>query len=341
MIKLLADASLPGLQALFKPPFQVTTYQYEADLPDLLTNQDILLCRSTLKVTAALLAATTLRCVATASSGTDHIDKAYLTSRDISCLDAKGSNALAVANYVLASFAYLKQKQLLPGQRVGIIGMGAVGQQVMPMLEKIGFEVLPYDPIRAVQESTFRSATLADVMRCDVICIHANLHATQPFPSYHLLDKTFFQQLNPNTVIINASRGDVVNEVDLLNTDNRLIYCTDVYSNEPYLHAQIIERATLCTPHIAGHTLEAKQRAVIYIAKALYALYQIPIPAECLPVLPVTSLSLTTDWSAQILSLYDPDRETQLLKQAHDKSAIFLTLRRAHQFRHDFSVKYT
>ncbi len=340
MIKLLADASLPGLQTLFKSPFQLTTYQQEADVASLLKTQDILLCRSTLKVTAALLtAATNLRCVATASSGSDHIDKTYLNAHDILCLDAKGSNALAVANYVLASFAYLEKMQLLPGRRVGIIGMGAVGQQVMSMLEAIDCEVIPCDPIRANEDRLFHSATMADMTQCDVICVHANLHTTQPFPSYDLLNKTFFQQLKPNTVIINASRGNIVNEDDLLNVQNKLIYCTDVYCNEPHPNAHILERATLCTPHIAGHTIEAKQRAVIYLAKALHSLYQIAIPTACSQALPIISLPLGTDWSTQILSLYHPEQETQLLKQAQDKSAVFLTLRRAHQFRHDFSVK--
>src|SRR5690554_546410 len=100
-MKILADASLPGLLQAFPKPFQLTLYHELKEVPQLLSGKEILLCRSTLKIAEPLLKGHSLRYLATASSGTDHIDKAYLRANSIELFDAKGSNATAVADYVI------------------------------------------------------------------------------------------------------------------------------------------------------------------------------------------------------------------------------------------------
>lgn len=336
-INVLADESLPGLWQFFLPPFELTTYQSDKEIPELICGKSVLLCRSTLKVDANLLKRAELVCVATASSGIDHIDLTYLRQQGIHCFDAKGSNAIAVANYVLASLAYLQDKSLLGGMRVGIIGMGAVGQQLLRDLQTIGFQVVTYDPLR--KDVGFISDSFSDLFDCDVICVHPNLHHGPVFPSYHLLNADFFKALKSDTVIINASRGDVVCETALLCSEASFLYCTDVYANEPNINPQLIDRATLCTPHIAGHTIEAKRRAVSDIAKKIHDFFRLPLPSVCDAELDVCQQILTTNWVKQVLVQYDPGQETKQMKQASDKSEQFLSLRRKHQFRHDFSVK--
>lgn len=334
-MKILADASLPDLQTIFKKPFQLTLYQREDQIPTLITGQDVLLCRSTLKVTAALLANSTIRFVATASSGIDHIDEAYLQAHDIILLDAKGSNAQAVADYVLSSIAYLQQQHLLSGTRAAVIGMGAVGQHVSSLLKKAGFQVLPYDPPRTLRDAHFDSVTFDEVLQCDLLCIHANLHQTAPFPSKNMLNESNLTQLKKNAVIINASRGGIVNETDLLSCSSSPIYCTDVYLKEPHISLPVVAYATLCTPHIAGHSIEAKRQAVVQIAQALYLHISLPCPEKINPTL--LPLQLPANWQEKVLSLYNPALESQMLKQAMDKKEMFIQLRRQHQFRHDFN----
>lgn len=336
-MNILADASLPGLEAAFPKPFHVTTYHQPDEINQLLLGQDVLLCRAALKVNQSLLKNHSLRYVATASSGTDHLDHLWLNSQNIQIIDAKGSNARAVADYVVASLAVLKQQSLIRGHTAGIVGLGKVGSQVAVRLQAAGLQIRTYDPLKAARE-TFHSCSLEELYQVDLLCIHAELHNKQPYPSTNLIHRDFFNRLKPGCVIINAARGGIVNEEALLHTSKPLIYCTDVYLNEPNIDARIIDKSTICTPHIAGHSLEAKYAAVAMVSAALHQIAGLPLPQFAAPELP-NSLKLEKNelWYETVLNIYDPTQETLFLKQALDKKTAFLDLRKQHQMRHDFS----
>ncbi|KTC95799.1 4-phosphoerythronate dehydrogenase [Legionella erythra] len=338
MIHLLADASLPNLKTAFPAPFCVSVYQHPADIPSLLPGKHVLLCRSTLNVNAALLGHHTLDCVATASSGIDHLDEAFLSSRGITLVDAKGCNAQAVADYVMATLAWFELNQPLAGQQAGIIGYGEVGLRVAKRLQAAQWTVRCFDPPKADREPGFHSCSLDELTASDLICVHANLHDALPYPSRNSLNADFLRQLKPGTVIINASRGGIVNEADVL-TFPHIRYCTDVYGNEPAVNEAIVSSALLCTPHIAGHSLEAKQRAMTLLSDKLHAHYGLkPLP-EPLPVRQALPAQADRDgWPSLLLSLYNPAKETAAFKQAVNKEQAFLQLRRAHTIRHDFST---
>lgn len=338
MINLLADSSIPGLHQAFPPPFSLSFYSQPQEIARLLPSKEILLCRSTLKVNESLLQNHTLKYVATASSGTDHIDEAFLNTRGITLFDAKGSNADAVADYVTACLAWLSVHKNYHGKKAAVIGYGSVGQKVTSRLRAAGLRVIVYDPPKAFREDTFMSCKWEELASCDLICVHANRHDDQPNPSLNLLDKVFFDNLKPNSVIINTSRGGIVNEEDLLSLQKPLLYCTDVYNNEPDIHSDIVNKATLCTPHIAGHSIEAKLAAVALLSQQLHACYLLQIPdleSQLRYALPA-HLNDTLSWQAIILSLYNPEIESRQLKQDTNKKNAFLSLRPAHHFRHDF-----
>ncbi|MGQ3890421.1 NAD(P)-dependent oxidoreductase [Legionella sp. CNM-4043-24] len=335
-MKLLADASLPGLIDCFPAPFKLSLYHNEHELRQLLPDHDALLCRSTLKVTEDLLQGSQLRCIATASSGTDHIDKDLLLSKSIELFDARGSNASSVADYVLASIAWLDKNTAFRGKRALIIGYGAVGSTVARRLERIGYEVLAYDPLKG---DGFQSCDLDEISRCDLICVHASLHDSSPHPSRGLLSNTLLQTIRTNAAIINAARGGIVDESALLALKPPLYYCTDVYSNEPGCHPGVIEFASLCTPHIAGHSVEAKLDAVRMASHSLHAYCQLKTPAwEPLQAEQELVLDGEDDWRDKVLALYNPEEETLGLKLAADKREAFLRLRKAHCC-HDFGIR--
>lgn len=341
-MKILADASLPHLDMLFQAPCHLATYTNQDELLSALLHDDhdVLLCRSTLHVTAELLSNSKLRCVATASSGVDHIDLDYLNTQNIQLLDAKGCNAEAVSDYVLSTLAYLDMHQKLPGKRVGIMGAGEVGSRVNARLHALGFEVLLYDPPKASINPDFISCSLEDFSSCDVLCIHANLHNTQPYSTQNFLNTEFLQSLKPNTVMVNAARGGMLDEQALLHIKHPITYCTDVYQSEPKINPEIISYATLCTPHIAGHSIEAKSDAVLHISQALHRAFKLRPPAAL--TYPKLTLDSSDDsWQARALAQYNPIHETLKLKQAYDKNAEFLNLRRAHRHRHNFSQYQT
>lgn len=337
-MKILADASLPGLTKAFPKPFELTTYHQAAELKSLLPGQDILLCRANLQINADLLAAQSLRFIATASSGTDHIDKNILTQKNIQLIDAKGANASAVADYVCACLAYLLTTNKLAGRKAGIIGLGKVGEKVRDRLSALDFSLALYDPPKALVDEQFRSCNLEDLRTCDLICIHAELQDSLPYPSRNLLDHAFLYALKDHCVIINAARGDIVNEEALLSISKPLLYCTDVYSKEPAINPAIVERAYLCTPHIAGHSLEAKFLAVAQVSKALHEAFGLTPPASEVPKLNLRPIPRNETWAQQILSIYNPAEESRLLKEAMHKQEAFLSLRKAHNTRHDFAA---
>lgn len=337
-MNILVDATLPHVVELFGSPFRISLYKTPEEAHNLLPGHDILLCRSTLNVTAEFLAGSSIQCVATASSGVDHIDIDYLKNQGIRLLDAKGCNARAVADYVVATLARLYTNNLVLGNKAGVIGVGVVGSQVVRRLQAAGFEVICFDPLRETLDTDYDYRPLADLQTCDLLCVHANLHNEPPYPSVNLLSTDFLSRLKPGTIIINAARGGIINEDALLTIKSPITYCTDVYLNEPAVNGKIIDFATLCTPHIAGHSIEAKSDAVVKISQQLHQHFGLtPITGlgNYSPVILPTVPNMLY-WQDTILSIYDPFIDTQLLKSATDKARAFVIQRQAHKNRHDF-----
>ena len=339
-MKILADATLPLIKELFPAPFQLTRYYSAKEAKDQLGKHQILLCRSTLKINEAFLQHHSLTCIATASSGIDHIDTHQAQQLGIKVFDAKGANAHSVADYVTAILAWLSKSHSMQRKCAGIIGMGRVGKAVYHRLITLGFDVICYDPYLADQNQAYPWTSLKQISECELICIHPNLHDNLPFPSVRLIDEHFLAALQPNTILINTSRGGVVCEESLLKNPTPLYYYTDVYQNEPNINARVIAKATLCTPHIAGHSIEAKNNAVIQLSEQLHAHYGLPFDIHEAPPLPQQKKVCLSknDWPEEVLALYNPFIETEQLKNSSDLEQTFLSLRAAHQFRHDFNI---
>lgn len=342
-MNIIADATLPNLLELFPKPFKITTYNNHETLREALAFHDVLLCRSTLKVDETLLKNSQIQCVATASSGTDHIDASYLNSKKIKLFDAKGSNAHAVADYVTATLAWLEQQHKLTGKKAGVIGVGEVGTRVIERLNLLGYNVSCYDPYRVHAHHSFNLVNFQDLLDCDLLCIHANLHQNAPWPTLNLIHADVMSHLKPGTTIINASRGGIVNETDLLNTKTKIHYCTDVYSEEPNINPDIVHFSTLCTPHIAGHSIEAKKKAIIQLKHQLHRHLELTssdnfpsLLARNDKMLKKLNLNSNKAWQNDALNLYNPHHETLMLKRHPNKRESFLNSRKAHTNRHDF-----
>lgn len=337
-MKILADASLNYVSELFATHFELGWYQHADEARAQIKHYDILLCRSTLKVDAKLLAGSAIQYVLTASSGIDHIDDAMLKKQGIGLLNAKACNARAVADYVSACLAYLLSSKNIRGEQAGIIGVGEVGRRVAQRLQSAGFQLLYYDPLKALRETSFKSCDLEQLYACDVLCLHANLHSGQAYPSKNLLNAAFFKSLNKDCCIINAARGGIVNENDLLQQKKHFFYCTDVYCNEPSPNAELLDYALLCTPHIAGHSIEAKNNSVLFLSQQLHQLLGLAQAANPFSASTIAShLNVKSSWQESLLSLYNPSEDTLCLKTAKDKTQAFLSQRASHQ-RHDFCV---
>lgn len=336
-MNILADATLPDLEYYFPKPFRLNFYRTHQEASRLIKSHQILLCRSTLTVTPEFLKDSPIECIATATSGIEHISESYLKSKKIQLYDAKGSNASAVADYVIALCALVFPNTEELKIRAGIIGLGEIGSRVAKRLKTLGCEIFSFDPPKAVLDSNFQSCKLEDLYTCELICIHANWHEHSPYPSHHLLSKDFFKQAKPGLCIINASRGNILHEIAFLESKIPIKYCTDVYSNEPHINPLIVEKALFCTPHIAGHSIEAKNSAIYHLSQKLHHHYHFDFNHKLIkkPEF-IGQIKNTKSWQEMILSLYNPQIETELLKESVNKNQAFLDCRKKHQNRHDF-----
>lgn len=263
-----------------------------------------LFVRSTTRVDAALLSGTNVRFVGTASSGHDHLDIPYLQKHGIAWRAAAGCNAHAVAEYVLYAISdyllhrphhslpaivpkdtsgesnsyTLKTTSPLPWNHVclGIIGYGHVGRSVAHLLKTTGIQVLINDPpaLQAgllSQEETSRHRSIAQISsQCDIVTNHVPLCTDGKHPTAQLLTGNFFANLRREAAFIHASRGGVCNEHALLKSiaSNNTRAYVDVWHGEPAFLPGLASSVRVCTPHIAGHSMDAHYVAADMMLRA-------------------------------------------------------------------------
>ena len=147
-MKIVADTNIPYVKECFASLGDVAVVSGREISPDIVADADILLVRSITKVNEQLLAHSTVKFVATATIGVEHIDQEYLASRQIGFASAPGSNANSVAEYVIAALLALgkKHKFELEGKSIGIVGVGNVGSKVAAKTEALGMTCVLNDP---------------------------------------------------------------------------------------------------------------------------------------------------------------------------------------------------
>ncbi|MCB1826848.1 MAG: 4-phosphoerythronate dehydrogenase [Coxiellaceae bacterium] len=274
-MKIIYEQNIPFVSNFFTELADLHPLASNALTPENLKDADALLVRSVNSVNATLLRDTPIRFVGSASAGFDHLDIDYLNQQKIAWAYAPGCNAQAVADYVLLSVAHLLQQQKFRHNqpRVGIIGMGYVGQRVFDTLNKLGFDVVVNDPPRADNEVDFESAPLDKFHDLDLICVHTALTMNGPHPSYHLIDQHFLEKLNPHCVLLNASRGACIDSQALKKM--KLTTILDVWENEPNIDVELVESAYIATQHIAGWSLPSKYHATRQLYDAFCSHFEV------------------------------------------------------------------
>ncbi len=261
-MKIIADHKISSLDSLFCSKGELVALSAETITRKKLHDADCLFVRSVTTVNALLLEGTSIQFIGTATAGTDHLDLAYLNQANIAWTHAPGANAQAVSDYVLCVIASLRQQGLLKKNalRAGVVGVGQAGQRVVALLFALGFEVLMNDPPRAKREADFISIPLEEFMDLDLICLHTPLTFDGEFPSYHLINKDFLSRQKSGGVLLNAGRGAVVDSVALKQASH-MIKVLDVWENEPDIDLELLQSASIATPHIAGYSRASKHRA--------------------------------------------------------------------------------
>ena len=292
-----------------------------------------LFVRTRTKCNAALLDGSSVRFVGTATIGYDHIDRTYCEKNGIVWKNAAGCNEGAVLQYI-QSVIY-EWTPCVKGLSIGVVGVGEIGSRVAVWAESVGMTVLRNDP--PLETAGVKGlVSLSDIAaKCDVVTFHPTLQRGGEYPSYHLASEAFFDSLQRCRLLINASRGPVVDNVALLNAlESGKLSCAvlDVWENEPQVDLRLLNKVYIATPHIAGYSAEGKLNAtrIVLDAFARFVDYNGTVPALSLPAPadPVIASSLPD----ALLGIYSPLADSARLKAA---PSMFEELRNSYTLRRE------
>jgi erythronate-4-phosphate dehydrogenase len=351
-MKILADQNMPLVEEYFADLGSVTRFDGRNAKPEQIEDVDILLTRSVTKVNAELLQyAKKLKFVGTATIGIDHIDTELLDDKEIAFSSAPGCNASAVAEYVISSlYAYAQETSTsLQGKTLGIVGVGNIGQCLREKLQGSGINLLLCDPIKFENGELEEHIELDDLLaHSDIVSFHVPLVKTGKHKTQHLIDSARIAKLKENMLVINACRGEVIDNqalLEALQAGKQLELVLDVWENEPNILTELLPFVRYSSVHIAGHTLEGKARGTQMLYQKVCELLNIPVEKHLSDFLPkpvITKVTLQDNFTQGDLGrlvhlVYDIRRDDGILRKSLSEKG-FDHLRKSYPVRREFST---
>ena len=352
MINVLADKHLVNICKFMPPGVNLELYDpstFDNTLPN---DVDAFLIRTVTKINPQTFSTfpEQLRFIGTGSAGTDHVDIPHLQKNGITFADAAGCNARSVAEYVAVALLLWAEETgvRLQDFTVGIVGVGHAGGEVNKLLHALGVPTVTYDPPREERDRDFTSATREDVLACPILTFHIPLTKTGNYPTRHWLNQKVLAEKSFK-LVINAARGGVIDEHALLQAHkNQTVenYILDVWENEPVFDDAVARNAFIKTPHIAGYSVQAKNRSSRMIADAMASHFEIEEQQSNLEKTEKGSAQRTPPefWSlTDALTFYHPirDYETRFKmligRAAEGKSTGFSRIRTGQPLRNEFN----
>lgn len=289
---------------------QIAQVDYRPDLVDdpdqlrhALTHATALIVRNRTQVNQELIAqAPQLKVVGRLGVGLDNIDMAFCKEKGITVYPATGANAQAVAEYVIATMfvllrgAYQSSSQItagrwprpelsngleVSGRTLGLVGFGSIGQLTACLAQGLGMTIVAYDPMITPDSPVWHdnNATKMSLQQTlqesDVISLHVPLTPD----THHLLNAEHIALIKPQAVLINTSRGGIIDELALvaaLQADKLRGAALDVFEDEPVKTGNALPDMPnlILTPHIAGLTQEANKRVSGLVAEKVLVYLQ-------------------------------------------------------------------
>jgi (S)-sulfolactate dehydrogenase len=287
--------AVDALRRRFEVRYDPTLVERRPELLELVAGAEALVVRNRTQVDAALLAAAPrLRVVGRLGVGLDNIAVEACAARQVAVIPATGANALAVAEYVIASTmlllrgAYaanagmaagqwprtrLSEGRETAGKTLGLVGFGAIGRLTARLAQALGMQVIAHDPLFAADAPLWREtgvgcATLDGLLAAaDAVSLHVPLTAA----TRDLIDAGRLGLMKPGAVLINTARGGIVDEAALaqaLRSGRLGGAALDVFAQEPLAAGSALAGIPnlILTPHIGGVTRESNERVSSLIA---------------------------------------------------------------------------
>ena len=344
-MKIVVDDKIPFIReaiaqistdVIYKPGIAIS--------PDDIHDADALIIRTRTRCDETLLKGSKVSFIATATIGYDHLDIEYLKRAHITWTNCPGCNANSVGQYIHSCLLLLEKEKGydLSKTTVGLVGVGHVGHAVIEAIRPLGVQILLNDP---PQKEALRKAgkphefflKMEELQeKCDIISFHTPLITKGPYPTFHLANKTFFNALKKQPIIINTSRGAVVDNTDVLQALKDGIIrdaIIDTWENEPNINQELLNLIYIGTPHIAGYSAEANATRMALTALCnhfhLPVTFQIRVPQLPEEELPEPNLTETE----RALVLYNPHTDSLKLKS---HPTMFEELRGNYPLRREF-----
>ncbi|MFI3292965.1 MAG: 4-phosphoerythronate dehydrogenase [Rikenellaceae bacterium] len=327
-MKIVIDSAIPYIKGVFEPFAQVTYCLGSEITPEIVVDADAMIIRTRTKCNKEMLRGSSVRHIATATIGFDHIDLDYCAQHNITVTSAAGCNARAVLHWVGTALAHLSQlKGWQPCEKtIGVVGVGNVGSLIKEYALEWGFRVVCCDPPRALREGGGDFLSLEEVAkRADILTLHTPLNDS----TFHFIDKTILELLPSGATVINTSRGEVIPTEDLLVSD--VDYALDVWEDEPNINSKLLQRSLLSTYHIAGYSKQGKANGSAIVVRDIANHFSLPIKDWYPDVEQITPRKISwSELTASILDHMDIVKESQTLKNHRED---FESLRNNYNYR--------
>ncbi|ABV34322.1 MULTISPECIES: D-2-hydroxyacid dehydrogenase [Pseudothermotoga] len=279
-----------------KSQLQVTCEHLDKDkLLELIPQIEVLIVRSATKVTEDLInKGEKLKVIGRAGVGLDNIDVTAAKQKGIKVLNTPGASSISVAELtfglILSASRHIARgtcdlkkglwtkKELegheLYGKTIGIVGLGTIGKEVAKRSIAFGMKVIAYDPFVEYFEGV-KMVSLEELFtNSDIITLHVPLSNE----TKHMINSETISKMKDGVIIINASRGGVIDEqalYDALSSGKIYAAALDVFEVEPPaddLRKKLLQLPNVtATPHIGASTHEAQAKVGRELVERIFA----------------------------------------------------------------------
>jgi erythronate-4-phosphate dehydrogenase len=282
-MKIIIDDKIPYIKGVFENKADVI-YLPGAEISNRhLADADALIVRTRTRCTRELLEGTSVKYIATATIGFDHIDTSYCNQAGIAWSNAPGCNAESVNQYLASALTYYaaEKKISLKDKTIGIIGVGNVGSRVARTAGLLGMKVLLNDPPRARKEGPEEFVDLRNILaNADIISLHVPLNMDGLDKTWHMVNKCFLELWQKKELLINTCRGEVMETSEVAKGIKRGTLgnaIVDCWENEPDIDPVLLDLSMIGTPHIAGYSRDGKANGTSQCVQAVSRFFKLGI----------------------------------------------------------------
>jgi erythronate-4-phosphate dehydrogenase len=274
-MKIIIDDKIPYIRGAFESVAEVVYLPGAKTTPEVVKDANVIVTRTRTICNEKLLAGSTVKFIATATIGFDHIDIDYCEVNGIQWTNAPGCNSKSVEQYIASTIMVLAEKNgwNLSEKTIGVVGVGNVGSKVARICEIFGMKVLQNDPPRERAEGSDQFVSIQHIMEeADIITLHVPLNMRGEDATFHLGNEPFLNALKKKPVLINSCRGEVTetNAVKYALKSGQLsAFVCDCWENEPDIDLELLALTEIATPHIAGYSKDGKATGTLMSVQAI------------------------------------------------------------------------